>query len=205
MTTPAEEAARLVEAAQQWLDEASHGEHGGLDTGAPECGICPLCRLAALIRGADPHMVAGVVEQATGMVVMLADTLRGAASRAAEAATAPAASRTSPRHASPPAEPAATRSPEDAARAAAQAAVHVAAQAAAYGVTALRPPTPDPAERADLEADGDGVDGDGVDSEGVESERVEAERDDGGPAAPAATGTDGEPPAGFDARTAEWG
>jgi hypothetical protein len=81
VTGPLPEAARLVEAVQTWLHEAAGGEHGGLDTGAPECGACPVCRAAGLLRSADPAVVTIVVEALLGAAVAAADVLREAGDR----------------------------------------------------------------------------------------------------------------------------
>jgi hypothetical protein len=81
MTSPLPDTGRLVEAIQNWLHEASRGDHGGLDTGAPECGVCPLCRAAGLLRSADPAVVTVVVEAVVGAAVAAADVLREAGDR----------------------------------------------------------------------------------------------------------------------------
>jgi hypothetical protein len=70
-----------IELAQKWLREAADGAHGGLDTGAPECGACPLCRAAGLLRSADPAVVATVVEAAVGAATAAAEVLREAGER----------------------------------------------------------------------------------------------------------------------------
>lgn len=91
MSTPGFDAGRLVAAAQEWLDEAATGAHGGLDTGAPECGVCPLCRLVGVLRTTDPAVVESVVEVATSAVVSVTEVLREAGERLLAAAAASAA------------------------------------------------------------------------------------------------------------------
>jgi hypothetical protein len=74
--TAAQEAARLIEAIGEWLAVRAGGTSGGssggtwaqwgsehIATGAPECQICPLCRLIAAARTVGPE-VAGHVDDA---------------------------------------------------------------------------------------------------------------------------------------------
>lgn len=54
-----QEAARLLDALGQWLgargpESGGWGEH--LATGAPECRLCPVCRLIALARETSPEL-----------------------------------------------------------------------------------------------------------------------------------------------------
>jgi hypothetical protein len=56
-----QEAARLLDALGQWLgsrvggaDASGWGEH--IATGAPECRLCPVCRLIALARETSPEL-----------------------------------------------------------------------------------------------------------------------------------------------------
>ena len=81
MSTSGFDAGRLVSMAQEWLDEAATGAHGGLDTGAPECGVCPLCRLVGVLRTTDPAVVESVVDVVTTAVVSVTDVLREAGER----------------------------------------------------------------------------------------------------------------------------
>lgn len=64
MTTPGsvgEEAARLLEAARDWL-------HGAVDPAAgPECRYCPLCQLLALLRR-DPDRIGEFAAMARRLV-----------------------------------------------------------------------------------------------------------------------------------------
>lgn len=95
MTTSGFDAGRLVMLAQEWLDEAASGAHGGLDTGAPECGVCPLCRLVGALRTTDPAVVESVVDVVTSAVVSVTDVLREAGERLL--ATVPTAAEPMPR------------------------------------------------------------------------------------------------------------
>lgn len=52
--TIGEEAARLLDAVQEWLRREPLSEH--LATGAPECTWCPLCQLVAVLRGDRPDV-----------------------------------------------------------------------------------------------------------------------------------------------------
>lgn len=62
----AHEAARLVEALGEWLSghapvDGPSWTHTGEETvatGAPECKLCPVCRLIAIARATSPEVVA---------------------------------------------------------------------------------------------------------------------------------------------------
>jgi hypothetical protein len=71
--TAAQEAARLIEAIGEWLavraGATSGGSSGGswaqwgsehIATGAPECQLCPLCRLIAAARAVGPEVASHV-------------------------------------------------------------------------------------------------------------------------------------------------
>ena len=66
----AEEAARLLAAAEQWArDRGSavlHSEH--LATGAPECTVCPLCAAVGALRNVHPDVVTHLLEAARSVV-----------------------------------------------------------------------------------------------------------------------------------------
>jgi hypothetical protein len=81
MSTSGFDAGRLVSIAQEWLDEAAAGAHGGLDTGAPECGVCPLCRLVGALRTTDPAVVESVVDVVSSALVSVTDVLKEAGER----------------------------------------------------------------------------------------------------------------------------
>jgi hypothetical protein len=50
-----EEAAKLLSAAQDWVQKMS--ERTAIATGAPECEVCPVCQLIAVVRGDRPDLV----------------------------------------------------------------------------------------------------------------------------------------------------
>lgn len=83
--TAAQEAARLIEALQQWARDAS-AEH--LATGAAECRVCPLCRLVAALRDADPETTTQVVETAMTAVTAAVALIEPAVRSVVEAAVA---------------------------------------------------------------------------------------------------------------------
>lgn len=67
----AEEAGRLFEAVQDWARRAS-GAAGGLGehvaTGSPECQLCPVCQLIALMRETRPEVAAHLSEAAGSLL-----------------------------------------------------------------------------------------------------------------------------------------
>lgn len=114
MSTSGFDAGRLVSIAQEWLDEAATGAHGGFDTGAPECGVCPLCRLVGALRTTDPAVVESVVDVVTSAVVSVTDVLREAGERllaTVPSAAEPAARQTDPEDAQTSTSPTAPTSP----------------------------------------------------------------------------------------------
>lgn len=96
-----EEAAKLFGALSDWAGDrgpglgdglaglasqaaaAAHelGEH--LDTGAPECDWCPVCRTVHLVRGTSPEVREHLAQAATSLMQAAAGVL-AAASRAGE-------------------------------------------------------------------------------------------------------------------------
>ncbi len=70
----AEEAGRLFEAVQEWAKRAS-GAAGGwsehVATGAPECQLCPVCQLIALLRETRPDVATHLAEAAASMLAAL--------------------------------------------------------------------------------------------------------------------------------------
>ncbi len=103
-----EEAARLASALQDWTartfpppardagadagagadDGAGAGaghRHGGIATGAPECSLCPLCRLISVLRGEDPELTARLLDAGTAVV----SAVRGIADALAERSGSP--------------------------------------------------------------------------------------------------------------------
>lgn len=67
----AEEAARLVEALSEW----ARGAAGGLTIPAagsgPECQVCPLCQLLALLRRTQPETFGHLADASASMVAAL--------------------------------------------------------------------------------------------------------------------------------------
>ncbi len=87
----AQEAARLLGAAQQWLQRAATEPGGvGLATGSPQCCWCPLCQLVAALRGERPELTERLV-QALGAVTELQAARAGIVQALREAATHAAA------------------------------------------------------------------------------------------------------------------
>jgi adenine-specific DNA glycosylase len=67
----AEEAARLVEALGEWARGAvGDGPLAAMGDG-PDCQICPLCQLIAVVRRSQPETYAHLVDAATSMVAAL--------------------------------------------------------------------------------------------------------------------------------------
>lgn len=75
----AHEASRLVDALGEWL--SSHAPEGGptwtqsgdeaIATGAPECRMCPVCRLIAVARTTSPEVVAHLDEALRSLMAAL--------------------------------------------------------------------------------------------------------------------------------------
>lgn len=73
-TTPgplAEEAARLVEAIGEWARGAVGDGPLAAMGESPECQVCPLCQMIALVRRTQPETYAHLVDAATSMVSAL--------------------------------------------------------------------------------------------------------------------------------------
>ena len=77
MTEPvgsaAEEAARLIAAAQEWARARFDHEH--LATGAAECQVCPFCQAIAALRQVRPETVEHLMDAAASFVAALKSTL----------------------------------------------------------------------------------------------------------------------------------
>ena len=80
MTSPvADEAAKLVEALEQWVRarstatgaaaSAAFTEH--LATGSAECTLCPFCQLLRLLRGSRPEVFGHLLEATTELTAAL--------------------------------------------------------------------------------------------------------------------------------------
>jgi hypothetical protein len=84
----ADEAAKLIGAAQEWLHRvAGNPESARIANDSPECCWCPLCQLIATVRGDRPEVTERLVEAQTalaGLLRALADTASGAARPSAE-------------------------------------------------------------------------------------------------------------------------
>ncbi len=70
MGSAAEEAARLLAAAEEWARSRGNAllnaEH--LATGAPECTVCPLCTTVSALRGVHPDVVTHLLDAARSVV-----------------------------------------------------------------------------------------------------------------------------------------
>ena len=66
--TLAEEAAKLLGAAEQWWREHAPNlpEHTG-----PECRICPFCQGLAMVRGANPELFEHLTDAAGALLLTL--------------------------------------------------------------------------------------------------------------------------------------
>ena len=71
----AEEAARLFQAAQEWVRTRTGGHLDGVATGAPECTVCPLCQGMAAVRGVRPETVEHLLDAAASFVAALRTTV----------------------------------------------------------------------------------------------------------------------------------
>jgi Family of unknown function (DUF5304) len=66
----AEEAARLVEAIGDWARGAVGDPLAGVGDG-PECQVCPVCQLLALVRRTQPETFAHLVDAATSVMAAM--------------------------------------------------------------------------------------------------------------------------------------
>lgn len=86
----AEEAARLLAAAQDWLHRAVlDPATAGVATGSPECCWCPLCQLVGAARGDRPELAERLAAGLTAMTELqgaLAGLLRSVTEAAGAAA-----------------------------------------------------------------------------------------------------------------------
>lgn len=84
MSTPpvgsaAEEAARLLAAAEQWVRARAGGHLDGLATGAPECTVCPVCQGISAVRQVRPETVEHLLDAAASLVAALRSTVTSTA------------------------------------------------------------------------------------------------------------------------------
>ena len=69
MGSAAEEAVRLLGAAQEWVRTRLDGEH--LATGTPACTACPLCQAVGGLRQVSPATVEHLLDSAASLVAAL--------------------------------------------------------------------------------------------------------------------------------------
>ncbi len=69
----AEEAAKLLAAAQEWARGRFDSEH--LATGSAECQVCPVCQGVALLRHVKPETVEHLLDAAASVVAALKTSL----------------------------------------------------------------------------------------------------------------------------------
>jgi hypothetical protein len=73
----AEEAARLVEALGAWA-HCAVGDGPLSSVGeSPDCQVCPLCQVIALVRRTQPETYAHLVDAATSMAAALRSVVQG--------------------------------------------------------------------------------------------------------------------------------
>jgi len=69
----AEEAARLLAAAQEWARARFDHEH--LATGSAECQVCPVCQAIAVLRQVRPETVEHLMDAAASFVAAFRSAL----------------------------------------------------------------------------------------------------------------------------------
>jgi hypothetical protein len=67
----AEEAARLFEAIAEWAKGAAGGVSMAAAGGSPECQVCPVCQLLALLRRTQPETFGHLADASVSMVAAL--------------------------------------------------------------------------------------------------------------------------------------
>jgi hypothetical protein len=80
----AEEAARLVEALAEWAKGAGSGLSMAAAGDGPECGICPICQLLAVLRRTQPETFGHLADASASLVAALRTVVErhdGAAAR----------------------------------------------------------------------------------------------------------------------------
>jgi len=73
--TPAEEALKLLTAAQEWARHRFDSEH--LATGSAECQVCPVCQSVALLRQVRPETVEHLLDATASFVAALKSAVTG--------------------------------------------------------------------------------------------------------------------------------
>ncbi len=71
----AEEAARLLSAAEQWLRARTVLPVEGISTGAPECSVCPICQGISAVRHVRPETVEHLLDATASFVAALRTTV----------------------------------------------------------------------------------------------------------------------------------
>ena len=66
-----EEASRLVEAIAEWAKGAAGGVSMAAAGGGPECQVCPICQLLALLRRTQPETFGHLADASASMVAAL--------------------------------------------------------------------------------------------------------------------------------------
>lgn len=84
----ADEAARLVGVAQDWVRQSFPSPAEG--HGGPECQWCPLCRFVAVLRGDRPEVTERVAEAGAALASAVRALIDAAASGTQQASGPPA-------------------------------------------------------------------------------------------------------------------
>lgn len=71
--TPADEAAKLLAAVQDWARARFDAQH--LATGSSECQVCPVCQAVSALRQVNPQTVEHLLEAAASFVAALKSTV----------------------------------------------------------------------------------------------------------------------------------
>jgi hypothetical protein len=70
--TVGEEAAKLLGALSEWAKGHVGDADGHLDTGAPECTYCPICKTVHVLRQANPEVRAQLTSAASSLLQAVA-------------------------------------------------------------------------------------------------------------------------------------
>jgi Family of unknown function (DUF5304) len=79
----AEEAARLVEAVRQWID--SKAAPAPTRAASPECQVCPICQLLAVVRQGQPEVFEHLSQAADAILAAVRAGIAGHESHWAQA------------------------------------------------------------------------------------------------------------------------
>lgn len=71
--TVGEEAAKLLGALSGWAKD--HAGDGHIDTGAPECTYCPICKTVHVLRQASPEVRAQLTTAASSLISAFAQMM----------------------------------------------------------------------------------------------------------------------------------